>query len=110
MDLGIDGLGSDFSLKQGQTFAIKIGAGASGGSKSSTGAGAGAAPKPLSGPGKLAPPGTMKLKAPGTSAPAANGGDDLLGLSSGVSSMSVGSKPAAATPAPAPSGGDWVAF
>ncbi len=95
VDLGIGDLGTDFSLKQGQKIAISIGGGGgAGAAKHGSGAGAGAAAG--AGGGKLAPPGSVKLRAPGAAAAA----DPFGG-------------PASPAPAPAPApaaGSDWVAF
>jgi hypothetical protein len=93
VDLGIGELGTDFSLKQGQKIAISIGGGG-GAAKSGGAKPAGAAAGAGGGLGKLAPPGSVKLRAPG-----AGGGDPF------------GSPSAPAAPAPAPAAAsDWEAF
>ena len=99
-DLGISALGDDFSLKQGQTLAIKIGGGAG-------------AAKPR--PAAVAPAGGgggggggFKLRAPG--AAAADGGD-VLGRRPGPPSATKAPPPTAA-PAAAPAAAEsaWETF
>jgi len=89
-DLGIGELGSDFSLKQGQSLSIKIGGGSAAVAK--------AAPKPAAAAAAAPAAGGFKLRPPGAAAAAGGGGGggggDLLGL--------VGPAPPSATKAPAP--------
>lgn len=110
----------DFSLKAGEKIVLKVNIGGK-----AAGSGGGVAVATGSGSGKIAPPGGIKLRAPGSVAPApapapaaaaaatsggASGGghDDLLGLGGAFGAMAV-SKPSPA-PSPAPASGGWESF
>jgi hypothetical protein len=86
IDLGIGALGSDFSLREGQTLSVKIG-GAGGGARAAGSAGLGAAPAAAKPAGAVAGAGAFKLRAPGAAG---------------------GAGPA--SPAPAPAEQAWESF